>query len=155
MLVDLTAFEIEINIPESYADDLTLGLGAEIMVNNKAHEGQLTAISPEVTNGQVTGRIRFTGDTPSGLRQNQRLSASVLIESRANVLKVKRGAFVQSGGGNTIYKVDGDSATRTAIQLGARGLSDVEILSGLDDGDEVIISSIDAFNRAELVFISK
>jgi HlyD family secretion protein len=155
MLVDLTSFEIEINIPESYADDLTLGLGAEIMVNNKGHEGQLTAISPEVTNGQVTGRIRFTGDTPSGLRQNQRLSASVLIESRVNVLKVKRGAFVQSGGGNTIYKVDGDSATRTAIQLGARGLGDVEILSGLDDGDEVIISSIDAFNRAELVFISK
>jgi HlyD family secretion protein len=68
---------------------------------------------------------------------------------------VKRGAFVQSGGGNTIYKLDGDSAMRTAIQLGARGLSDVEILSGLDDGDEVIISSIDAFNRAELVFISK
>jgi HlyD family secretion protein len=155
MLVDLTAFEIEINIPESYADDLTLGLAAEIMVNIKAHEGQLTAISPEVTNGQVTGRIRFTGDTPSGLRQNQRLSASVLIESRSNVLKVKRGAFVQSGGGNTIYKLDGDSATRTAIQLGARGLSDVEILSGLNDGDEVIISSIDAFNRAELVFISK
>jgi HlyD family secretion protein len=155
MLVDLTAFEIEINIPESYADDLRIGLDAEIMVNNKAHEGQLTAISPEVTNGQVTGRIRFTGETPSGLRQNQRLSASVLIESRTNVLKVKRGAFVQSGGGNTIYKIDGDRATRTAIQLGARGLSDVEISSGLDDGDEVIISSIDAFNRAELVFISK
>ena len=155
MLVDLTAFEIEINIPENYADDLSLGLGAEIMVNNKAHAGQLTAISPEVTNGQVTGRIRFTGDTPSGLRQNQRLSASVLIESRSDVLKVKRGAFVQSGGGNTIYKVDGDRAVRMPIQLGARGLSDVEILSGLDDGDEVIISSIDAFNRAELVFISK
>jgi HlyD family secretion protein len=155
MLVDLTAFEIEINIPESYADDLTLGLGAEIMVNNKAHEGQLTAISPEVTNGQVTGRIRFTGDMPAGLRQNQRLSASVLIESRSDVLKVKRGAFVQSGGGNTIYRLNGDSATRTAIQLGARGLSDVEVLSGLDAGDEVIISSIDAFNRAELVFISK
>jgi HlyD family secretion protein len=155
MLVDLTAFEIEINIPESYADDLRLGLGAEIMVNNKAHEGQLTAISPEVTGGQVTGRIRFTGDTPSGLRQNQRLSASVLIESRSDVLKVKRGAFVQSGGGSTIYKVDGDRAIRTPIQLGARGLSDVEILSGLDDGDEVIISSIDAFNRAENVFISK
>jgi HlyD family secretion protein len=155
MLVDLTAFEIEINIPESYADDLRLGLSAEIMVNNKAHEGQLTAISPEVTNGQVTGRIRFTGDTPSGLRQSQRLSANVLIESRQDVLKVKRGAFVQSGGGNTIYKVDGDTGARTAIELGARGLSDVEILSGLDDGDEVIISSINAFNGAEFVFISK
>ncbi len=155
MLVDLTAFEIEINIPESYADDLRLGLSAEIVVNNETHEGQLTAISPEVTNGQVTGRIRFTGDTPSGLRQNQRLSASILIESRSGVLKVKRGAFVQSGGGKTIYRVDGDTGVRTEIQLGARGLRDVEILSGLDDGEEVIISSIDTFNGAELVFISK
>jgi len=155
MLVDLTAFEIEINIPESYADDLELGLPAEIAVNNKTHAGQLTAISPEVTNGQVTGRIRFTGDTPSGLRQNQRLSASVLIESRLDVLKVKRGAFVQSGGGKTVYRVDGDTGVRTEIQLGARGLRDVEILSGLKAGEEVIISSIDTFNGAELVFISK
>ena len=155
MLVDLTAFEIEINIPENYADDLELGLPAEIAVNNKTHAGQLTAISPEVTNGQVTGRIRFTGDTPSGLRQNQRLSASVLIESRLDVLKVKRGAFVQSGGGKTVYRVDGDTGVRTEIQLGARGLRDVEILSGLKAGEEVIISSIDTFNGAELVFISK
>ena len=154
MLVDLTSFEIEINIPENYADDLELGLPAEIMVNNVSHPGQLTAISPEVTGGQVTGRIRFVGDTPSGLRQNQRLSANVLIESRADVLKVKRGAFVQSSGGRTIYLVEGDTGIRTQIQLGARGLRDVEVLSGLDEGEEVIISSIDTFNGAELVFLS-
>jgi HlyD family secretion protein len=154
MLVDLTSFEIEINIPESYADDLKIGLLAEVMVNNQNQPGQLTAISPEVTNGQVTGRIRFTGDTPSGLRQNQRLSANVLIESRKDVLKLKRGAFVQTGGGRTIYKVDGDTGIRTDIQLGARGQSDVEILSGLDEGQEVIISSVDTFKGAELVFLT-
>jgi len=155
MLVDLTAFEIEVGIPENYADDLEIGLPAEIVVNNLNHPGQLTAISPEVINGQVTGRIRFTGDMPAGLRQNQRLSASVLIESRVDVLKLKRGAFVQSGGGRTIYTVDGNTGTRTNIQLGARGLREVEILSGLAEGEEVIISSIDTFNGAELVFISK
>ena len=154
MLVDLTSFEIEINIPENYADDLELGLPAEVMVNNLNHPGELTAISPEVTGGQVTGRIRFTGETPSGLRQNQRLSANVLIESVEGVLKVKRGAFVQSGGGRTIYLVEGDTGIRTEIQLGARGLRDVEILSGLSEGEEVIISSIDTFNSAELVFLS-
>jgi HlyD family secretion protein len=154
MLVDLTSFEIEINIPESYADDLKIGLAAEVMVNNQNHPGQLTAISPEVTNGQVTGRIRFTGDTPSGLRQNQRLSANVLIESQLDVLKVKRGAFVQTGGGRTIYIVDGDTGIRTDIELGARGQSDVEILSGLEEGQEVIISSVDTFKGAELVFLS-
>lgn len=155
MLVDLTAFEIEVNIPENYADDLEMGLPAEIIVNNVTHSGQLTAISPEVVSGQVTGRIRFTGDMPSGLRQNQRLSANVLIESRSDVLKLKRGAFVQTGGGQTIYKVEGDTGIRTDIQLGARGLREVEILSGLDEGEEVIISSIDTFHGAELVFISK
>jgi HlyD family secretion protein len=155
MLVDLTAFEIEVNIPENYADDLEIGLPAEIVVNNVNHSGQLTAISPEVVNGQVTGRIRFTGEMPSGLRQNQRLSASVLIESRYDVLKLKRGAFVQSGGGQTIYLVEDDTGVRTTIQLGARGLREVEILSGLAEGEEVIISSIDTFNGAELVFISK
>jgi len=155
MLVDLTAFEIEVNIPENYADDLEMGLPAEIIVNNVTHSGQLTAISPEVVSGQVTGRIRFTGDMPSGLRQNQRLSANVLIESRSDVLKLKRGAFVQTGGGQTIYKVEGDTGIRTDIQLGARGLREVEILSGLDEGEEAIISSIDTFQGAELVFISK
>lgn len=155
MLVDLTAFEIEVNIPENYADDLEMGLPAEIIVNNLNHPGQLTAISPEVVNGQVTGRIRFTGDTPSGLRQNQRLSANVLIESRSGVLKLKRGAFVQTGGGQTIYKVEDDTGIRTDIRLGARGLREVEILSGLNEGEQVIISSIDTFQGAELVFISK
>lgn len=155
MLVDLTAFEVEINIPENYADDLTLGLPAEIVVNNVAHTGQLVAVSPEVTSGQVTGRIRFTGDTPSGLRQNQRLSASILIESRQAVLSVKRGAFLQTGGGQLIYRVDGDSGVRTSIEVGARGLRDVEIVSGLQEGDEVIVSSVDAFNGAERAFISK
>ena len=154
MLVDLTSFEIDINIPENYADDLEIGLPAQIMVNNRNHPGQLTAISPEVTNGQVTGRIQFVGDTPSGLRQNQRLSANVLIESREDVLKVKRGAFVQSGGGRTIYLVEGNRGVRTDIQMGARGLRDVEILSGLKEGEQVIISSIDTFNGAELVFLS-
>jgi HlyD family secretion protein len=154
MLVDLTSFEIEVNIPENYADDLEIGLPAEIKVNNVDHPGVLTAISPEVTGGQVTGRIRFTEETPSGLRQNQRLSANVLIESRQDVIKVKRGSFVQSGGGRTIYLVEGDRAIRTEIQLGARGLRDVEVLSGLNEGEEVIISSIDTFNGAELVFLS-
>ena len=70
------------------------------------------------------------------------------------MLKVKRGAFVQSSGGRTIYLVEGDTGIRTEIQLGARGLRDVEVLSGLDEGEEVIISSIDTFNGAELVFLS-
>ena len=154
-VVDLTAFEIEVNIPESYADDLGVGLATEISFNGEKHMGELTAISPEVINGQVAGRVRFTGQTPTGLRQNQRVSARVLIESRDNVLKVRRGAFVESGGGRLAYVVNDTSAVRAQIQVGAKSMGEVEIVSGLKEGDKIIISSFSEFSDKQQLYISQ
>jgi HlyD family secretion protein len=116
--------------------------------------GEVTAISPEVFEGQVVGRIRFAQTDLAGLRQNQRVTARVLIESKENVLKVKRGAFVESGGGRIAYVVNNQSATKRNIQLGARSLGEVEVLSGLKQGDEIIISSISQFNNNALISIT-
>lgn len=154
-VVDLTAFEIEVNIPESYADDLGVGLATEISFNGEKHMGELTAISPEVINGQVAGRVRFTNQTPGGLRQNQRVSARVLIESRDNVLKVRRGAFVESGGGRLAYVVHDKSATRAQIQVGAKSMGEVEIISGLKEGDKIIISSFSEYSDKQQLYISQ
>jgi len=153
-VVDLSDFEVEVNIPENYADDLGVGLITEISFNGQVHQGELTAISPEVNNGQVVGRMRFTNGSPSGLRQNQRVNARVLIETRKNVLKLRRGQFVESGGGKIAYLVTENNATKTKITVGVRSLGEVEITSGLKEGDRVVISSIDAFNSNQSVFIS-
>ena len=152
-LVDLSAFEVEVSIPENYADDMSVGLAAEVMINGQKRMGKLAAISPEVINGQVIGRIAFA-DSPGNMRQNQRVSAHILIESHTGVLLVKRGSFVESGGGNIAYAIDGTIATKRPIKIGARGVTDVEILSGLNEGDQIIISDIERFNRATQVFIS-
>jgi HlyD family secretion protein len=154
-VVDLTAFEIEVSIPESYADDLGVGLATEISFNGQKHFGELTAISPEVINGQVAGRVRFSDATPEGLRQNQRVNARVLIESRENVLKVRRGAFVESGGGLVAYVVNDKSAMRTAIQVGAKSIGEVEIVSGLTEGDRIIISSFTEYADKQRLFIAQ
>ncbi len=154
-VVDLTAFEIEVNIPESYADDLGVGLMTEISFNGEQHLGELTAISPEVINGQVAGRVKFSNQTPQGLRQNQRVSARVLIESRDNVLKVRRGAFIESGGGRLAYLVTDNSAVKTAIQVGAKSIGEVEIVSGLKEGDQIIISSFSEYTDKQQLFISQ
>lgn len=154
-VVDLTAFEIEVNIPESYADDLGVGLATEITFNGEKHMGELTAISPEVINGQVAGRVQFSAQTPSGLRQNQRISARVLIESRENVLKVRRGAFIESGGGRMAYVVNDKSATRTSIQVGAKSIGEVEIVSGLKEGDQIIISSANEYSDKQQLYIAQ
>lgn len=152
-LVDLTAFEVEVDIPEIYADNMSVGLDAEILLNSKSYGGKLTAISPEVVSGQVVGRIAFT-TAPDNLRQNQRISARILIESRTAVLLVKRGSFVESGGGNTAYVVSGNTARRRSIEVGARGVTDVEIINGLVEGEEIIISDVERFNRVEQLFIA-
>ncbi|WP_299082318.1 efflux RND transporter periplasmic adaptor subunit [uncultured Paraglaciecola sp.] len=154
-IIDLSIFEVEVNIPENFADDLGIGLATEISFNGQTHLGEVTAISPEVSEGQVVGRIRFSQSNLAGLRQNQRVTARVLIESKENVLKVKRGAFVESGGGRIAYVVDNQTATRRSIQLGARSLGEVEVLSGLEQGDEIIISSLSQFNKSELISITK
>jgi HlyD family secretion protein len=150
-VVDLTAFEIEFQVPESYADDLGLGMEAEVSTGAKKYAAKVSAVSPEVRSGQVTGRLRFSGETPQGLRQNQRLSTRIVLEQRDDVLKVQRGAFLDTGGGRVAYVVQGDVATKRAIRTGASSVSEVEILEGLQPGDKIIVSNLGEFERVETV----
>jgi HlyD family secretion protein len=154
-VVDLSRFEIDALIPESYADDLALGMLAEINVGGQIFKGQLVAVSPEIVANQVRSRVRFLDQMPSNIRQNQRLTTRILIEERPNVLKLQRGQFLDSGGGRIAYVLGEDGvAERRAITIGARSLAAVEIASGLVEGETVVTSSIDQFRGAQTVFIT-
>ena len=154
-VVDLSRFEIDAQVPESYADDLGLGMAAEILIGNDHYAGQLVAVSPEIVSGQVGSRIRFVNRMPGNIRQNQRLTTRILIEERPDVLMVQRGQFLESGGGRIAYVMDGNGlAIRKTIDLGARSLGAVEISAGLNEGDRIVISSIDQFRGAESVLIT-
>ena len=105
-----------------------------------------------MVNGEVNGRLRFDGKQPPGLRQNQRLSARIVLDTRRDVLMVERGPFVEQGGGRTAYVVDGDgAAVRRAIRTGVSSLNAVEILDGLQPGDRVVVSGSDQFGDAERI----
>ena len=153
-VVDLSRFEIEAEIPESYADDLGIGMAAEILVGAERYSGELLAVSPEIVNNQVASRIRFTGELPANLRQNQRLTTRILIEQRPDVLTLQRGQFLESGAGRVAYVLDGEGlALRRDIELGARGLGEVQIVRGLEEGDRVVISSLEPFRGEDTVLI--
>jgi HlyD family secretion protein len=153
-VVDLSRLEVELEIPESYADDLGLGMTAEVSIGATRALGKLSALSPEVVRNQVLARVRFDGAQPPGLRQNQRLTARVLIEEKPNVVLLPRGSFVENEGGRAAYVMDGDVAVRRPIQLGGTSVSAVEILSGLQPGERVVIAGTDAFDDAERVSIN-
>jgi len=154
-VVDLSAFEIEAQVPESYADDLGLGMSAEVLLGNQKYSASLVSVSPEIIQNQVTTRIRFVGPMPPGLRQNQRLTTRILMEEKNNVLTLQRGQFLDSGGSRIAYVLDDNNvAHRRSIEIGARSLAAVEIVNGLNEGEVVVISSIDQFRSAESVLVT-
>ena len=154
-VVDLSAFEIEAQVPESYADDLGLGMDAEVLVGNQRYPASLVSVSPEIIQNQVTTRIRFAGGMPPGLRQNQRLTTRILMEEKNDVLTLQRGQFLDSGGSRIAYVLDDDSvAHRRSIEIGARSLAAVEVVNGLNEGELVVISSIDQFRSADTVLVT-
>ena len=151
-VVDLTSFELEAAVPENYADDLGLAMAVEINMGGNKLPGEITAIAPEVIDNQVTARVRFTGEQPLNLRQNLRLTARVLLENRNDVMLVKRGAFLDQTGGRFAWKLnDQQQAVKVPITIGALGLNQVEIVSGLEEGDRIITSSAEALDKAQLV----
>jgi HlyD family secretion protein len=152
-VVDLTRLEVELQIPESFARDLAPGMTAEIGGNGAKWLGTVGGVSPEVVEGQVVARVRFGDPKPAGLRQSQRMSVRVVMESRDDVLTVERGGFVEQGGGYAWRMVE-DVAVRTPVRLGATSISRVEILEGLSAGDRVVVSGVEAFDNAERVILS-
>lgn len=145
-IVDLSQLEVELRIPSSYSGSISAGSTVNISYSGKKHAGVLKSVSPEIENNSVTARVTFGENTPSDLRQNQRVSAQIILEQRDDVLRLRRGAFLDSSRGRFVFVVRDDGiAERRTIQSGASSVDSVEILSGLEVGDRVIVSGYDDF----------
>ena len=152
-VVNLSSLELEITIPEEYAGDVKIGTPLMIGTGASEQPAHITAVSPEVVGNQITARAVPDGPWPDGLRQNQRVNARLVFESKHSVLKLPRGAFVEAGGGRTAYVVENNLATKRAITLGSVGASEVEIASGLREGERVVLSDTTPFNSVRTVML--
>jgi HlyD family secretion protein len=149
-VVDLSAFEIEFQVAEIYARDIKPGMHAELTVEGRTAPGTVAAISPEVRQNEVTGRVKFNGGQPPGLRQNERTAVRIVLDERDGVLKFERGSFID-GTARALYVVRGTRAVRAPVVLGAASVAEIEVIAGLTVGDEVVISDMrDAHDAAEV-----
>jgi HlyD family secretion protein len=152
-VVNLSSLELELTIPEEYAVDTRIGTPVAISYGAGEQPGHITAVSPEVVGNQVTARAVPDGGWPAGMKQNQRITTRLVFESKKNVLKVPRGAFLESGGGRSVYAVDGNTATRRDVVLGVVSVSEIEIVSGLREGERIIVSDTSSFDGAKSVIL--
>lgn len=150
-VIDLSRYEAELSVPENYAAELIAGQQVDVTLNGQNLKGALSHVAPEVIEGYVRARVRFNEQDAASLRQNQRLSARIVFESRQNVLKVARGDFIASGGGRLAYQLQDDVAVKTPVELGALSVQWVEVLSGVKEGDQLVISNTSEFKDADRV----
>jgi HlyD family secretion protein len=152
-VVDLTAFEIEFQVAETYAGEIRPGMVADIMLDGRKHAGLVTAISPEVRQSQVTGRVKFKDSQPPGLRQNQRTNVRIVLDERNNVLKFERGSSVDDAT-RSLFVLRGNRAVRVPVELGAASVAEVEVTRGLSVDDKVVVSDMRDFDGVDEVAVT-
>jgi HlyD family secretion protein len=144
----------EIKIAETQTKDIQVGQKASIDTRNGIVSGLVTRIDPSVTDGTRTVDVSLDGDLPKGAVPDLSVDGTIELERLPDVLYMGRPAFGQEQSTVTIFKVDGDgNASRVQVKLGKESVTSVEILSGLNVGDRVILSDMsawDAFDRIKL-----
>lgn len=155
-IVDLSEYEAEISVPEFYADELGIGLPVSLTVAGQELPAEIIAISPEIKGNQVQVRAQITSASATNLRQNQRVSAEIEFEKKLNTLYLKRGQFIGSNEGKHLYKInEKGQAEKISFRPGINNVEYIEILSGVAQGDRIIVSDYEDFNGADVVQITE
>ena len=154
-VADPTDLKAELRIAETQAKDITIGQLAHIDTRHGVIDDHVSRIDPSVQNGTVTVDVILDGELPRGARPDLTVDGTVELERLVNVLYVGRPAFGQEESTIGLFRVeneDGD-APRVAMRLGRSSVNTIEILEGLEEGDQVILSDMsawDAFDRVRL-----
>lgn len=144
----------EIRIAETQARDIQIGQKVSVDTRNGIVAGLVTRIDPSVQNGTITVDVGLTGELPRGAVPDLTVDGTVELERMADVVYVGRPAFGQEQSAVQLFKVESDgSASRVPVKIGRVSVNAVEIVSGLNVGDEVVLSDMstwDAFDRVRL-----
>jgi HlyD family secretion protein len=150
-----TKLKAEIRIAETQAKDVQIGQKATVDTRNGVIDGRVSRIDPAATNGTVTIDVELLGELPKGARPDLTVDGTVELERLEDVLFVGRPAQGQSNSLIGLFRLDPDSdeANRIQVRLGRSSVNTVEVLEGLTEGDQVVLSDTsawDAFDRIRL-----
>ena len=145
----------ELKIPETQAKDILLGQAASVDTHTAIVPGHVVHIDPAAIQGTVTVDVQLEGELPAGSRPDLSVAGNIEIERLSNALYVGRPVTTaQPDTSIQIFKIlSSGEAVRTRVRIGRVSVNSVEILQGLVEGDEVILSDMsnwDAFDRLRL-----
>ncbi len=142
-----------VRVPETQAKDVALGQEATIDTRNGVVAGHVMRVDPAVQNGTVAVDLAIDGELPPGARPDLSVDGTIELERLTDVLHVGRPAQGQSGGTIGLFRLQSgsDLAERVTVHLGRASVSTIEIVEGLAEGDQVILSDMSTWDSADRV----
>jgi len=152
-VADPSRLKAELRIAETQARDLTIGQIASVDTRNGIIPGKVIRIDPAAQNGTVTVDVALEGELPRGARPDLSVDGTIELERLDNVLFVGRPAFGQEQSTVGLFKLDltTGEASRAQVQLGRSSVNTIEVLGGLAEGDQVVLSDMSAWDQFERI----
>jgi HlyD family secretion protein len=152
-IVQPTKLKAEIKIAETQAKDILIGQAASVDTRNGIIPGHVTRVDPAVQNGTVTVDVQLEGPLPKGARPDLSVDGTIELERLENVLYVGRPVQGQPESTVGLFRLveGGKYAVRVPVKLGRSSVSTIEILQGLEVGDQVILSDMSTWDSHERV----
>ena len=151
-VADPTRLKAELRIAETQARDLTIGQIASVDTRNGIIAGKVVRIDPAAVNGTVTVDVALEGELPRGARPDLSVDGTIELERLDNVLFVGRPAFGQEQSTVGLFRLDeSGEAARAQVQLGRSSVNTIEVLGGLKEGDQVVLSDMSAWDQFERI----
>jgi len=152
-VADPSKLKAQIKIAETQAKDIQPNQQATIDTRNGIAKGHVKRVDPAVEQGTVTVDIAFDEELPKGARPDLSVDGTIELERLDNVIYVGRPAFGQENNTVGMFKLVAGSneAVRTPVKLGKSSVNTIEIISGLNPGDQVILSDTSAWDSHERI----
>ncbi len=145
-IADLRSFRVDATISDRYAGEIRIGIPVEARVNESTVlAGNITNILPTIQDGILTVQIALGDKTNKILRSNLRVDVEIITERKDRVLRIKKGPALTGESSNEVFVIRGAAAIRTPVRLGLASFDAFEVVSGLMEGDEVIISDVSRY----------
>lgn len=151
-VADPASLKAELKVPETQIKDVRLGQTVAVDTRNGIIQGEVQRIDPAAREGTFIVDVTLTGPLPSSARPDLSVDGTITLERLTDVLHVGRPAFGQQQQTVGLFRLspDGQEAVRVQVALGRSSVSTIEIVSGLKEGDQVILSdtsSMDSYDR--------
>jgi HlyD family secretion protein len=145
-IADLSSFRISATIADMYVARLAPGMRVRVRVDDATTLlGTIASVEPRVENGQAKFFAELDDRTNAKLRNDVRVDVFALVGRRADAVRVKRGALGQTDS-ERVFVVKGDRLVSVPVRWGLAGENEIECLSGLAVGDEVVVSNMADYN---------